>query len=155
MNLKLSATYRIQTQITSLILNLAFQKVGGQSLSLNLNPPGLHDRRFLSEWSSRPAPTFVDYAKGGIAGGRDLQGDRCGDALDAGDQPQRLGSGASRDGGNSRGDRRGGHPAKGGGDQQRRRLFTRADPKAEAGEFTIGPMLMALIAARTRERKWA
>ena len=27
--------------------------------------------------------------------------------------------------------------------------------KAEAGEFTIGPMLMALIAARTREKKRA
>ena len=27
--------------------------------------------------------------------------------------------------------------------------------KAEAGEFTLGPMLMALIGSRKRDRKWA
>jgi replication initiation protein RepC len=27
--------------------------------------------------------------------------------------------------------------------------------KAEAGEFTLGPMLMALIGSRKRDKKWA
>ena len=83
----------------------------------------------------KACPDFVDYAKGGIANWRDFQATAAVGALDARDQPQRLGGGATRDGGNSRGDRRGGHPAKGGGDQQRRRISARADAKSRGGRI--------------------
>jgi len=47
MSLKLSATYKIQTQTPSLNLNLAFKKARGQSPSLKWNPRDLHNRHFL------------------------------------------------------------------------------------------------------------
>jgi hypothetical protein len=47
MSLKLSATYKIQTQTPFLNLNLAFKKAGGRRPSLKRNPRDLHNRDFL------------------------------------------------------------------------------------------------------------
>src|SRR5271167_1778709 len=58
MSLKLSATYKIQTQTTPLNLNLAHEKAGGRTLSHHLNPRDLHNKPILLEWSSRPARTL-------------------------------------------------------------------------------------------------
>ena len=81
---------------------------------------------------------------------------RRGGALDAGDQPQRLGGGAIGHGRTPRRDRR----RRASCSAARRspapaaicRELTR---KAEAGEFSLGPMLMALMATRNREKKRA
>ena len=72
MSLKLSATYRIQTQTPQLILNLAFKKARGRSLSLNLRPRDLQ-QAFPLGMVLEACPDIVDYAKGGISNWRDFQ----------------------------------------------------------------------------------
>ena len=100
-------------------------------------------------------PDIVDYAKGGICELARFPGDRGGGALDARDQPQRLGGGAIAMGEIPAAIVVAAHPAKGGGDHQRRRISARADAKSRGRRIQIGPMLMALIAARNREKKRA
>ena len=80
---------------------------------------------------------------------------RGGRPLDARNQPQRLGGGANHNGELPAAIvvaailQRGAAIASAGGYL---RELTR---KAEAGEFTLGPMLMALIGSRKREKKRA
>ena len=138
-----------------MILNLASKKARGRSLSLNLNPRDLHNRRFRLGWSSRPVPDIVDYAKGGISNWRDFLATAAvvrsmlgispsaWEAAQAvmGEMPAAIVVAAIL--------QRGAAIMSAGGYL---RELTR---KAEAGEFTLGPMLMALIGARNREKKRA
>ena len=135
-------------------MNLAFKKAGGRSPSLKRNPRDLHNRDFLSAWSEA-CPDIVDYAKGGISNWRDLLivaavvrsmlgiSPSAWEAAQSvmGELPAAIVVAAIL--------QRGAAIASAGGYL---RELTR---KAEAGEFTLGPMLMALIGARKREKKRA
>ena len=145
MSLKLSATYRIQTQTPQLILNLASKKARGRSPSLKRNPRDLHNRDFLSGWSSRPAPTSsttprAGFPTGGICLSSRRWCARCWGSVPSaweaaqsvmGELPAAIVVAAIL--------QRGAAITSAGGYL---RELTR---KAEAGEFTLGPMLMALI----------
>ena len=69
MSLKVSATYKIQTQTPFLNLNLAFKKVRGRSPSLNLRPRNLPIRVIRLGWCSRRAPTSSTTPRAGFPTG--------------------------------------------------------------------------------------
>ena len=135
MSLKLSATYRIQTQMTSLILNLASKKVRGRGLSPNLNPRGLHDRRFLSEWSSRPARTSWITPRAGSPTGAISRRPRRSVRSMLGISPSAWEAAQVAMGEIPAAIVVAAHPAKGGRDQQRRRISARADAKSRGGRI--------------------
>ena len=155
MSLKLSATYKIQTQTPFLNLNLAFKKARGRSPSLNLRPRDLHNRDYPLGMVLEACPDIVDYAKGGISNWRDLLivaavvrsmlgiSPSAWEAAQSvmGELPAAIVVAAIL--------QRGAAITSAGGYL---RELTR---KAEAGEFTLGPMLMALMAKRNREKKRA
>ena len=155
MSLRLSATYTIQTQTPQLILNLPSKKARGRSLSLNPRPPRPPLQAFPLGMVLEACPDIVDYAKGGIANWRDFLGvaavvrSMLGISPSAweaaqsvmGELPAAIVVAAIL--------QRGAAIASAGGYL---RELTR---KAEAGDFTVGPMLMALIGSRKREKKRA
>ena len=100
-------------------------------------------------------PDFVDYAKGGIANWRDFQATAAVVRSMLGISPSAWGAAQVA---------MGEIPAaivvaailqKGAAISSAGGYLRELTRKAEAGEFTIGPMLMALIAARSREKKRA
>ena len=155
MSLKMSATYKIQTQTPFLTLNLAFKKARGRSPSLNLKPSRPPQQGFPLGMVLEACPDIVDYAKGGISNWRDLLivaavvrsmlgiSPSAWEAAQSvmGELPAAIVVAAIL--------QRGAAITSAGGYL---RELTR---KAEAGEFTLGPMLMALMAKRNREKKRA
>ena len=148
----MSATYRIQIHTPQLNLNLPPEKAWERSLSLNLNPRDLHIRHFRSEWSSRPAPTSSTTPRAGFPTRRDLLivvavvrsmlgiSPSAWEAAQSvmGELPAAIVVAAIL--------QRGAAIASAGGYL---RQLTR---KAETGEFTLGPMLMALIGSENAKR---
>ena len=152
---KLSATYKIQTQTTQLTLNQASEKARGRSPSHHLNPRDLHNKPILLGWSSRPARTSSTTPRAGSRTGAISFASRrscarCSESAPApgrrrksvmGELPAAIVVAAIL--------QKGAAIASAGGYL---RELTR---KAEVGEFTLGPMLMALIGSRKREKKRA
>ena len=100
-------------------------------------------------------PDIVDYAKGGISNWRDFLAAAAVVRPDAGNQSERLGGGANDDG-------RGGGGGSGGlpaaakfYDQSAGGYLRELTRKAGEGEFSLGPILMAQINAKKRERRSA
>ena len=155
MSLKLSATYKIQTQTPQLILNLALKKARGRSPSLNAEPSRPPQQGFPLGMVLDACPDIVDYAKGGISNWRDLLivaamvrsmlgiSSSAWEAAQSvmGELPAAIVVAAIL--------QRGAAISSAGGYL---RELTR---KAEAGEFSLGPMLMALIGRRKREKRRA
>ena len=179
MSPKVSATYRIKLQIY-LSLNLAFEKAGANRPSSTTRNPGLHRRqspRILGTGGQRPeqkpgtvrtyplgmvleaCPDILDFASGGISSWRDLattaavvrkaigvSPDAWAQALEVlGEHDASIVIAAIL--------QRGDEIKSAGGYL---RVLT---AKARAGEFSLGPVLMALLrgkaAKAARERKRA
>ena len=151
----MSATNRIQIQTPQLILNLAFKKAGRRrqsQISHRTVPP---EKTYPLGMVLSACPDIVDYAKGGIANWRDFLATAAvvrpmlGISPSAWEEAQMV-----------MGDtqaaiviacllQRSSAIQSAGGYL---RELTR---KAGAGEFSLGPVLMAQINARTRERRTA
>ena len=155
MSLILSATYRIQIQTPLLILNLAFQKAGGRLSRSNRNRRRMPERTYPLGMVLDACPDIIDYSRGGITNWRDFVATvavvrpMLGISPSAWVEAQaalgeveasivvaailQRGEAINSAGGYLRG-------------------LTR---RAEAGEFSLGPMLMALIGSRKREKQRA
>ncbi len=151
----LSATYRIQIQMPSLILNLSFEKAGRRELSQSLNHRESGEGAYPLGMVLSACPDIVDYAKGGISNWRDFLATAAvvrsmlGISPSAWEEAQKVmgevpaaivvacilqrGTAINSAGGYLRG-------------------LTR---KAEVGEFSLGPILMAQINSRRRDKQRA
>ena len=100
-------------------------------------------------------PDIVDYAKGGISNWRDFLGVAAVVRSMLGISPSAWEAAQSVNGRTARRDRRRGDPAEGAAITSAGGYLRELTRKAEVGEFTLGPMLMALIGSRKREKKRA
>jgi replication initiation protein RepC len=103
----------------------------------------------------KACPDFVDYAKGGIAHWRDLQATAAVARSMLGISPSAWEASQVAMGGIPAAIVVAGILQKGAAISSAGGYLRELTRKAAAGKFTIGPMLMALIAARTREKKRA
>ena len=103
----------------------------------------------------KACPDFVDYAKGGIANWRDFQATAAVVRSMLGISPSAWEAAQLAMGEIPAAIVVAGILQKGAAISSAGGYLRELTRKAEAGEFTIGPMLMALIAARSREKKRA
>ena len=130
MSLKLSATYKIQTQTTPIDLEPGFRESQGAKSEPSSEPSRPPQQAYPLGMVLEACPDIVDYAKGGISNWRDFLCVAAVVRSMLGISPSAWEAAQIGHGRTSRRDRRRGDPAKGRGDCQRRRVLARTHPKS-------------------------